>query len=129
MTCRKVRVITRQGCNRPFRCPELQGLGEQEGSVGSLVRAQASHQGLGRDTLENTIRSNLHGEAKDVASAMWADTKTFLNNLATWISEHYSQLFEQAGVKDGPEVWKLVCHCIRAIFKLMHEGRLTSRLG
>jgi hypothetical protein len=35
------------------------------------------------DTLENAIRSNLHGEAKDVASAMWADTKTFLNDLAT----------------------------------------------
>ena len=30
------------------------------------------------DTLENAIRSNLHGEAKDVASAMSADTKTFL---------------------------------------------------
>jgi hypothetical protein len=69
----------------------------------------------------------LHGKAKDVASAMWADTKTFLNDLATWISEHYSQLSEQAGAKDGPEVWKLVCHCIRAIFKLMHEARLPGR--
>ena len=78
------------------------------------------------DTLENAIRSNLHGEAKDVASAMWADTKTFLNDLATWISEHYSQLSEQAGAKDGPEVWKLVCHCIQAIFKLMHEARLPG---
>jgi len=66
---------------------------------------------------------------------MWADTKTFLNHLATWISEHYSQLSEQAGAKDGPEVWKLVCHCIRAlvchciraIFKLMHEARLPGR--
>jgi hypothetical protein len=54
------------------------------------------------DTLENAIRSNLQGEATDVA--VWADTKTFLNDLATWISEHYSQLSEQAGVKDGPEV-------------------------
>jgi hypothetical protein len=79
------------------------------------------------DTLENAIQSNLHGEAKDVASAMWADTETFLNSLVTWISEHYSQLSEQAGAKDGPEVWKLVCHCIRAIFKLMHEAQLPGR--
>ena len=62
-----------------------------------------------------------------MASAMWADTKTSLNDLATWISEHYSQLSEQAGAKDGPEVWKLVCPCIRVIFKLMHEARLPGR--
>ena len=79
------------------------------------------------DTLENAIQSNLHGEAKDVASAMWANTKAFLNDLATWISEHYSQLSGQAGVKDGPKVWKLVCHCIRAILKLMHEARLPGQ--
>ena len=57
---------------------------------------------------------------------MWADTKNFLNDWTTWILEHYSQLSEQAGAKDGPEVWKLLCHCIRAIFKLMHEARLTG---
>ena len=30
-------------------------------------------------------------------------------------------------MKDGSEMWKLVCHFIRAIFKLMHEARLPGQ--
>jgi hypothetical protein len=38
------------------------------------------------DTLDNAIRSNLHGGAKDVASAtMWANTNTFLNFLLAYL--------------------------------------------
>jgi hypothetical protein len=68
------------------------------------------------------ISDNLSGEAREVARQMLDDSVKFLNELSTWISNHYNEVQTRSGTSDK-ECWGLISHCVRTIFSVLGLAR------
>jgi hypothetical protein len=67
----------------------------------------------------------LTGDGLAVAKAMIQQSAAFLDALEHWISQQYNDLLGQGGSEK--ECWQYVCHCVRQIFRTLHEARMPGR--
>ena len=49
----------------------------------------------------------------------------FLSKLSEWILQEYMDLTGRGG--DSTKVWTLISHCVRTIFRELHEARVVGR--
>jgi hypothetical protein len=52
-------------------------------------------------------------------------TYEFLNKLSDWMSRQFKGLVARGGAREA--CWKLVRHCVRAIFGHLHKARIAGR--
>ena len=69
--------------------------------------------------------SVLPSQAHNVATAMIQASSAFLEKLCKWITQENIDLVGLGGSKE--DVWKLMSHCVRAIFKELHKARIAGR--
>jgi hypothetical protein len=71
------------------------------------------------------IRTNLTGEAANVALEMLTMSKAFWSDFIFWINKFYTELLNRSrGSKK--ECWVLVSYCVRTVFSLIRKSRLIG---
>jgi hypothetical protein len=78
-----------------------------------------------KETMIGSVGDHLVGIGKIVAIECIAASYQFLMKLAEWMSKQYRNLVGRGGVPDS--CWKLVSHCVRAIFRDLHAARMAGR--
>jgi hypothetical protein len=81
--------------------------------------------GLTVDGLYHSLQTNITGEGMEVARTMINDSRDFLNQLSSWITQTYQDLVNGGG--SGKEAWAYVSHCVRAIFVMLYKARAPGR--
>jgi hypothetical protein len=81
--------------------------------------------GLTVDGLYHSLQNNIAGEGMEVARTMINDSRDFLNQLSSWITQTYQDLVGSGG--SAKESWAYVSHCVRAIFMLLYKARAPGR--
>ena len=82
----------------------------------------------GRRTLEQAI-SDLFAfgtEPASVAHELLLQSKTFWDDLCHWIVRYHQQVKAESEAS-SQEVWILISHCVRAIFRSLREARAPGR--
>jgi hypothetical protein len=77
------------------------------------------------DGLYHSLQTNIQGEGMEVARTMINDSRDFLNQLSSWITQTYQDLVNGGG--SGKEAWAYVSHCVRAIFVMLYKARAPGR--
>ena len=78
-------------------------------------------------TLSNSVVHSLPplSPGLAVSQAMINASMNFLSNLSEWISRQYTDLTGRGG--ESNDTWGLISHCVRAIFRELHNCRVTGR--
>jgi hypothetical protein len=74
------------------------------------------------DRIRNNIQNHLSGEAREVARQMLDDSVKFVNELSSWISNHYHEVRNRSGTSEK-ECWGLISHCVRTVFSELGMAR------
>jgi hypothetical protein len=74
------------------------------------------------ERMRTNIAERLNGDAREVARQMLDDSVKFLNELSTWISNHYNEVRTRSGTSEK-ECWGLISHCVRTVFSVLGMAR------
>jgi hypothetical protein len=78
-----------------------------------------------KDTMLSSVGDHLVGMGRIVASECIMASYNFLMKLSEWMTKQYRNLVGRGGLPEA--CWKLVSHCVRAIFKDLHTARMAGR--
>jgi len=95
-----------------------------DGFTGARVGYENALRAAGRDQTI-AVQSYLPGIGGIVAQKCIDASVRFLEALGTWISKEYRELIGRGG--SATECWRLISHCVRAVFDDLHEARAPGR--
>ena len=75
--------------------------------------------------LQSVSMDFLSDEGLLVAQSCIQSAVKFVTDLSTWMSREYVELLKRGGSE--VECWCLISHCVRAVFKDLHEARMPGR--
>jgi hypothetical protein len=79
----------------------------------------------GKRRFEEQIREVKCTIGRTVAMECIALAYEFLSKLLDWMTKQYRDLVARGGAKES--CWKLISHCVRAIFRDLHKARIAGR--
>ena len=82
----------------------------------------------GRKTLEQAIGDlfSFGSEPSSVARELLLLSKTFWDELCHWMVRYHREIKEESDATEH-EVWILISHCVRAVFKSLRDARAPGR--
>jgi hypothetical protein len=121
-------AIPSSGVDRDDRVlPSMPTFNEWESKTGHGGAKQNLKKALEKTKeMRKIINEHLSGEAQEVAKAMLDESKSFIDDLSTWITNHYNETIARSGATEK-ECWSLVGHCVRAIFAMLYDARGPGR--
>jgi len=95
-----------------------------DGFTGARVGYENALRAAGRDQTI-AVQAYLPGVGGIVAQKCIDASVRFLEALGTWITKEYGELIGRGG--SATECWRLISHCVRAVFDDLHEARAPGR--
>jgi hypothetical protein len=78
-----------------------------------------------KSTMLESVGDHLTGLGRMVAMECISMAYEFLSKLSEWMTKQYRNLVGRGGAKEA--CWKLISHCVRAIFRDLHKARIAGR--
>jgi hypothetical protein len=96
----------------------------ENGYTGGRLRFEALIKEA-KETMLGSVGDHLVGMGKIVAIECIMNSFNFLMKLSEWMTKQQRNLVGRGGEPEA--CWKLVSHCVRAIFRDLHSARMAGR--